>query len=175
MNVDSEVAAIAKQAYQLLINPHDLLIDRGLIAKKIHQLFQKYRLSEENRRLLKFAALLIKPSSEPPSSQDFQELLEPICYAVAETLIETAAAFYHNHQNALQLMRQLDDNTLQQINSLCYKMQITPEDPRARLKMAQILIFISDKKTMTQAHRDLPTLKDLKMLFPTHSLAPDLV
>ena len=175
LNVDSEVAAIAKEAYQMLLHPHDSVIDRRLLAKKIYHLFQKHRLSEENRRLLKFATLLMNQSSKPPSSHDFQELLQPICYAIAESLIATAAAFYHQHPNATPLLNQLDANTLQQINSLCHKMQITPEDERYHLKMAQVLILISDNKTMTQAHRALPTFKDLKMLFEIDSWTPDPV
>lgn len=172
LEIDSKIKNIAEEAEKLFINPNQKSKAKAL-RNAIYKLTSKNRLSTENRKLIRFAELMLEKTNLNQINT-VEELLSGVDHDLALSLIELAQyLFFYHLNNALELFNTIPTHTIDELNQwtkthqlppLCFKaiQSFTPSEAK---KTAQVLIGFTDHMTLFKSDKKLPSLQELEELF----------
>lgn len=172
LELDSQIKNLAEEAEKLLTQPKGKSKIRAL-KNTINKLTAKHMLSTENRKLIRFAELLLE-SKSINQTQSVEELLSSVNHDLALSLLEIAQYLYFYHlDSAEDLYQTIDQKTIDELNRwmsfhelsfLSAKPFKTFTEDEAK-KTAQVLIAFTDHMTLYKSDKKLPSLKELDELF----------
>lgn len=172
LDIDSQVVEIAEKAEKLSHLSQAEIKDESLkIQKSIAHLKKNYALSNENRKLLRFAEILIEKAKANNSKEplNLAPLLETIDHDLAFFLLDLAHKFYKNEfKEAVLLTHGLPDEVLKEFYSLLNTYQLDLKNFDALNKgamIARIIVGLIDKLTLRETKFQMPTLEEISELF----------
>lgn len=172
LDIDSQVVELAEKAEILSQLPEEKIKKEcSTLTAAISKLKKNYALSNENRKLLRFAEILIEKARSRNSNEplNFGTLLETIDHELAFFLLDLAQKFYsHQFKEALLLAKGLPQEIFDEFQDLLktYKIDLTDfSDLKKGSMIARIIVGLSDKLTLRDSKFHLPELNEVDELF----------
>lgn len=176
LKIDSKVLEIADQAKKLIASEKkDLENQIKRLKNSITKVTQNYRLSVENRKIVRFAQILIEKidCKELIETLKKDSMIAPIEHEQALLILELAQFIYFRDLNEAKATCQVLSNTIiHRIETLFSQYDIDfssifveGSSNEIRLKSAQILVGLCDVLTLFNNKIELPDVKDLQELF----------
>lgn len=176
LKVDSQVVQIAERAKELLLKTsEDAEHEINYLKKEIERITTNHILSIENRKLIRFAELIINSFElkEENPLQLFADLNLPIDQEHSLLLLETAQFLYfHDLKEAQSSFSSLPDQLKDDLKKTFATYEIALEmifdencSKESAKKAAQIIVGFCDILTCFKNEMQIPTHKELQDLF----------